>query len=80
MEESGPLTLWRLSASLRSLVQALGSCSDSGAPWSSAMPPSLGRGRIATTTDKGLIEGSVCSSNYENTASVMREHKLLSRY
>ena len=37
-----PLTLWRLSVSLRSLVQALGSCPASGARWSSAMPPSLG--------------------------------------
>ena len=29
--------------SLRPLVQALGSCLASGAPWSPAMPPSLGR-------------------------------------
>ena len=42
----GPLTLWRLSVSLRSLVQTLESCLASGAPWSSAMPPSLGRGRV----------------------------------
>ena len=41
-----PLTLWRLSISLRPLVQALESCPDSGAPWSSAMPPSLGRGQV----------------------------------
>ena len=41
-----PLTLWQLSISLRPLVQTLGSCSASGAPWSSAMPPSLGRGRV----------------------------------
>ena len=47
--DSTPLTLWRLSASLRPLVQALESCPASGAPWSSAMPPSLGRGRVATT-------------------------------
>ena len=32
--------------SLRSLVQAMGSCPASGAPWSSAMPLSLGRGRV----------------------------------
>ena len=38
-----PLTLWRLSVSLRPLVQTLGCCSASGAPWSSAMPPTLGR-------------------------------------
>ena len=38
-----PLTLWRLSISLRPLVQTLGSCPAFGAPWSSTMPPSLGR-------------------------------------
>ena len=41
-----PLALWRLSVSLRPLVQALGSCPDCGALWSSAMPPSLGRGQV----------------------------------
>ena len=41
-----PLTFWRLSVSLQPLVQTLGSCPASGAPWSSAMPPSLGRGRV----------------------------------
>ena len=41
---------WRLSVSLRPLVQALGSCSASGAPWSPAMPPFLGRGRVTSTT------------------------------
>ena len=41
-----PLTPWRLSVSVRPLVQTLGSCPASGAPWSSAMPPSLGRGRV----------------------------------
>ena len=35
--------------SLRPLVQALGSCSVSGAQRYSAMPPSLGRGWVATT-------------------------------
>ena len=43
-----PLALWRLSLSLRPLVQALESCPASGAPWSSVMPPSLGRGWITT--------------------------------
>ena len=42
-----PLTLWRLSVSVRPLVQILGSCPASGAPWSFAMPPSLGRGRVS---------------------------------
>ena len=32
------LALWRLSVSLRPLVQALESCPDLGIPWSSAMP------------------------------------------
>ena len=41
-----PLALWRLFVSLRPMVQALGSCLASRAPWSSAMPPSLGRGRV----------------------------------
>ena len=34
------------SVSFRPLVQTLGSCPASGAPWCSAMPPSLGRGRV----------------------------------
>ena len=45
--DSAPLALWRLSVSLRSLAQALRSCPASGAPWSSAMPPSLGKGLVA---------------------------------
>ena len=49
-----PLTLWRLSISLRPLVQTLGSCSASGAPWSSAMPPSLGRGRVNNNNNMPL--------------------------
>ena len=40
-----PLTLWRLSVSVRSLAQTVGSCWASEAPWSSAMPhPSEGVG------------------------------------
>ena len=35
-----------LFVSLRPLVQTLWRCPASGAPWSSAMPPSLGRGRV----------------------------------
>ena len=38
-----------LFVSLRPLVQTLESCPASGAQWSSAMPPSLGRGRVTTT-------------------------------
>ena len=37
--------------SLRPLVQTLGSCPASGAPWYSAMPPSLGRGRVISNNN-----------------------------
>ena len=63
---SAPLTLWRLSISLRPLVQTLGSCPASGAPWSSAMPPSLERGRVIND-----------NKTRKDTASVTREHKFL---
>ena len=49
--------------SLRPLVQALGSCPASGAPWSSAMPPSLGRGRVTTTTGANRSSTSCLSSS-----------------
>ena len=41
-----PLALWRVSVSLRPLVQALGSSPASEAPWSFAMPSSFGRGHV----------------------------------
>ena len=41
--------------SLATLVQALGSCPASGTPWSSAMPPSLGRGRVNNNNTKKKI-------------------------
>ena len=44
--DSAPLTLWRLSVPVRPLVLTLESCPASGAPWSSAMPPSFERGRV----------------------------------
>ena len=50
-----PLALWRLSVSLRSLVQTLESILVSGAPWYSTMPSSLERGRVATTTNLLLL-------------------------
>ena len=53
--DSAPLTLWRLSVSLRPLVQTLGSFPASWAPWSSAMPPSLERGRVTTTTASATV-------------------------
>ena len=46
-----PLILWRLSVYLRPLVQTLGSCLASGAAWSSAMPPSLGKGRVTNNNN-----------------------------
>ena len=49
-----PLTLWRLSVSLRSLVQTLGSCPASGAPWSSTIPPSLGRGLAINNNNNNI--------------------------
>ena len=49
--DSAPLTLWRLSVSLRPLVQTLGSCPASGALWSSAMPPALGRGWVTNSNN-----------------------------
>ena len=47
-----PHALWRLSVSVRPLVQTLGSCPDSVAPWSSAMPPSLGRGPVTNNNNR----------------------------
>ena len=44
--DSSRRSLFGDSLSLQPLVQALGRCSASVAPWSSAMPPSLGRGRV----------------------------------
>ena len=41
-----------LFVSLRPLVQTLGSCQASGAPWSSAMPPFLVRGRVNNNNNK----------------------------
>ena len=54
--DSAPLDLWRLSVSLQPLVQALESCPASGAPWSSATPPSLGRGRVINDNNHVLEE------------------------
>ena len=39
------------SLSLQPLIQTLGSFPASGAPWSSAMPPSLGRGRVINSNN-----------------------------
>ena len=57
--DSSPLALWLLSVFLRPLVQTLESFLAFGAPWSPAMPSSLGRGRVTTTT---LFITSITSS------------------
>ena len=44
----------------RPLIQALGSCPASGAPWSSAMLQSHRRGRVATTTIAVIQNSSSC--------------------
>ena len=46
------LALWQFDVSLRPLSQILLSFPTSGAPWSSAINPSLGKGRVTTTTAK----------------------------
>ena len=57
--DSMPLTRWQLSVSLRPLIQILESCPGYGAPWSSAMPPSLGRGRVINNIlNNCLLEAS----------------------
>ena len=56
---------------LRPLVQTLGSCPASGAPWSSAMPPSLGRSRVNNSNN---ISFHICykiSTSTVSTASTM---------
>ena len=62
-----PLTLWRLSVSLLPLVQTLGSCPASVAPWSSAMPPSLGRGRVTNNNNNMLLQASLETSKNVGT-------------
>ena len=59
-----------LFVSLRPLVQTLGSLPASGAPWFSAMPPFLGRGRVTTKTTARAIE-AYC------TPSIITEQSLL---
>ena len=64
-----PLTLWRLSVSLRPLFQTLGSFPASGAPWSSAMPPFLGRGRV-NNNNKGFLKQNTSVSMSCNPPSI----------
>ena len=74
-----PLTLWRLSVSLRPLVQTLESCPASGAPWSSAMPPSLGRGRVTNNNNRKIVARAMrkeakqeLKNLFQNSSSVFR--------
>ena len=54
--------------SLRPLVQSLGSCPASKASWFSAINPSLGRGRVTTTTTAKLI----LQTHYDVTKGVSK--------
>ena len=57
---------------LRSLVQTLGNCLASGAPWSSAMPPFLGRGQVINNNSNYFIEkaeNSICCC-FEKTCAI----------
>ena len=78
-----PIALLRLSVSLQPLVQALGSFAASGAPWSSTMPPSLGRGRVTTVTKKTAtksqvmrhsLTGQLYILNWENFPSLIQKN------
>ena len=48
------LALWQFAVSLRPLSQALLSFPTSGVPWSSAINPFIGKGRVTTTTTAKL--------------------------
>ena len=54
-----PALFHKLCWSPQPLVHALWSCPGSGAPWSSAMLPSLGRGRVTTTTTSKTLLSSL---------------------
>ena len=62
-------TLWRPSVSLRPLA----SCPASGAPWSSAMPPYLGRGRVIDNNNKNLKEATFVILKNHTSAPVRKE-------
>ena len=61
------LALWQFAVSLRPLSQALLSFSTSGAPWFSAINPSLGKGRVTITTAKLKLQ-----THYYNTKGVSK--------
>ena len=64
------------SVSLRPLVQTLGSCPASGAPWSSTMPPSFGRGQATNNSYHFRHHGIVSGAHYSPTGDVMLEKPL----
>ena len=68
-----PLTLWRLSVFLRPLVQTLGSCPASGAPWFFAMPPSLVRGRVNNNSALSVSKASTHFSTGNATTGFSAE-------
>ena len=68
------------SVSLRLLVQTLKSCPASGAPWSPAMPPSLGRGRVTKTTlTRYPGAGHLCSNCQGPCCVETRYYKLAAK-
>ena len=74
-------SFWRLlfgdSVSVRPLVQTLGSCPASAAPWSPAMPPSLGRGRVIhNKLQLKCLEECLTEFGFESTYIMkMKGHK-----
>ena len=52
-------SLFGNSVILRPLVQTLGSYLDSGAPWSSAMPPSLERGLVTNNKNSNIMSSRI---------------------
>ena len=77
-----PLALRRpslfLSLTVQPLVQALGSCPASGAPWSSAMTPTLRRGRVTTTHSAEFRSLSSTNFDFELTLTLIINMGLLS--
>ena len=57
-----------------SLVQTLGSCPASGAPWSSAMTPSLRRGRVINNNKSQQLKFDATMKSY------FEKHRKLSYY
>ena len=67
------LALWQFSVFLRPLSQTVFSFPTSGAPWSSAINPSLGKSRVTTTTAKLKLQ-----THYYLTKGVSKFRRSLS--